>query len=517
MTIEKENHILAGSAGRKIPVVMATQHPDNASIPYWHKTEFISTTDEVEECYRSFCDMGCDEYMWDWEGKFVDEAVMDRLFHQYYDYFKINHLGLNKFLTFRIPNIWEEPGFRLARAFMAIITGTDAAGELGFSPAPVFEVILPMTDNAEKLIHIQEQYYKTVRLTCQVFSTRLSGPVEINVIPLIEGSGALIKSRSILLEYIDRFEKRFNHKVEYIRPFIARSDPALNSGMVPAVIAAKGAISEYYKFQNETGVSVYPIIGAGSLQFRGGLSPDAIENFMNEYAGVRTVTVQSAFRYDFNREVSTAAIKLLKRDISLKSPRIFSDSEMNDILEFDGIFRKPYCSTIERLASTINDISRHVPSHRERIQHTGLFGYSRGIKDSNIRLPRAISFTAAFYSLGIPPELIGTGRGIHDADKRGMLSKLESIYPNIKNDLKRAGCFLNKENLRMLAAADETWKDIITDVGILEDYIGSSFVPTCTDHFIHRNHVSNILHMWREGREFRREILSAGVIRKSLG
>jgi len=140
---------------------------------------------------------------------------------------------------------------------------------------------------------------------------------------------------------------------------------------------------------------------------------------MNEYAGVRTVTVQSAFRYDFNREVSTAAIKLLKRDISLKSPRIFSDSEMNDILEFDGIFRKPYCSTIERLASTINDISRHVPSHRERIQHTGLFGYSRGIKDSNIRLPRAISFTAAFYSLGIPPELIGTGRGFMMRIKEG--------------------------------------------------------------------------------------------------
>ena len=305
--------------------------------------------------------------------------------------------------------------------------------------------------------------------------------------------------------------------MEYIRPFIARSDPALNSGMIPAVIAAKGAISEYYKFQNETGVFVYPIIGAGSLQFRGGLSPDAIENFMNEYAGVRTVTVQSAFRYDFPREVSASAIRLLKRDIALKSPRIFSNSEMNDILELDGIFRKPYCSTIERLASTINEVSRHVPSHRERIQHTGLFGYSRGIRDSNVRLPRAIAFTSVFYSIGIPPELIGTGRGIHDADKNGMLSKLESIYPNIKNDLKRAGCFLNKENLRMLAAADETWKDVITDVGILEDYIGSSFMPTCTDHFIHRNHVSNILHMWREGREFRREILNAGVIRRSLG
>jgi phosphoenolpyruvate carboxylase len=517
MVIEKENHIIAGSAGRKIPVVMATQHPDNAGIPYWHKTEFISTMDEVEECYRSFCDMGCDEYMWDWEGKFVDEAVLDRLFHQYYDYFKINHLGSSKFLTFRIPNIWEEPGFRIARAFMAIITGTDAAGELGFSHAPVFEVILPMTDNAEKLIHIQEQYYKTVRLTCQVFSTRLSGPVEINIIPLIEGSGSLIKSRSILLEYIDRFENRFKHRVEYIRPFIARSDPALNSGMVPAVIAAKGAISEYYRFQNETGIPVYPIIGAGSLQFRGGLSPDTIENFMDEYTGVRTVTVQSAFRYDFPREVSASAIRLLKRDIPLKTPRIFSDGEMKDILELEDTFRKPYCQTVERLASTLNDIARHIPSHRERIQHTGLFGYSRGITDSNIRLPRAIAFTAAFYSLGIPPELIGTGRGIHEADKKGLLSRLESIYPNLKKDMRIAGCFLNKENLRMLSASDETWKDIITDVGILEDYIGSGFAPTCTEHFLHRNHVSNILHMWRDGREFRREILSAGIIRRSLG
>ncbi len=517
MTTENKNYIIAGSAGRKIPVVMATQHPDNAGVPYWHKTEFISTTDEVEECYRSFCDMGCDEYMWDWEGKFVDEAVIDRLFHQYYDFFARKHLGRDKFLTFRIPNIWEEPGFRLARAFMAIITGNEAAADLGFSPAPVFEVILPMTDSADKLIYIQEQYYKSVRLICQVFSTKLSGPIEINVIPLIEGTGSLINSRKILGEYVDKFERKFGHGVEYIRPFIARSDPALNSGMVPAVISAKGAISEYYKFQSETGVPVYPIIGAGSLQFRGGLSPDKIENFIAEYAGARTVTVQSAFRYDFPREASVSAIRLLKRDIPLKLHRIFSDEEMKDILNLEDIFRNPYRSTIERLASTINDMAGHIPSHRERIQHTGLSGYSRGIKGSNIRLPRAIVFTAVFYSLGIPPELIGTGRGIHEADKKGMLEKLEAVYPNIKKDLKIAGSFLNKENLRMLSAADEAWKDILTDVGILEDYIGSNFMPSCTDHFLHRNHVSNILHLWRDGMEFRDEILSAGAIRKSLG
>jgi phosphoenolpyruvate carboxylase len=49
---------------------MATQHPDNASHPYW-KTNgdaFISSYDEVFECYLDFAELGCEEYMWDWEG-----------------------------------------------------------------------------------------------------------------------------------------------------------------------------------------------------------------------------------------------------------------------------------------------------------------------------------------------------------------------------------------------------------------------------------------------------------------
>ena len=37
--------------------------------------------------------------------------------------------------------------------------------------------------------------------------------------------------------------------------------------------------------------------------------------------------------------------------------------------------------------------------------HIGLFGYSREI--GSVRLPRAINFTAALYSVGIPPEILG--------------------------------------------------------------------------------------------------------------
>ena len=75
---------------RKIPVTMATQHPDNACPAYFNGKRFMSAQDEIEECYRCFSELDVDEYMWDWEGKFVDEAVMDRLYNQYHDFF--NHL-----------------------------------------------------------------------------------------------------------------------------------------------------------------------------------------------------------------------------------------------------------------------------------------------------------------------------------------------------------------------------------------------------------------------------------------
>ncbi|MBU0668437.1 phosphoenolpyruvate carboxylase, partial [Patescibacteria group bacterium] len=59
---------------RKIPATMATQHPDNAREAYFLGSRFIPTQDEIEECYRCFGELGVEEFMWDWEGKFVDEA-----------------------------------------------------------------------------------------------------------------------------------------------------------------------------------------------------------------------------------------------------------------------------------------------------------------------------------------------------------------------------------------------------------------------------------------------------------
>ena len=159
---------------RHIPAVMATQHPDNAAAPYWEQDGdgFVSAQEEVAEAYSDYSDLGVDEYMWDWEGKYVDEAVIERFFTEYYEYFRKTRLGKDKFLTFRIPNIWQEKGYSLARAYMAMLTAADMARDMKIADKPLFEVILPMTTSAQQLLHIQTTFTKLAKVKHQLFEDR---------------------------------------------------------------------------------------------------------------------------------------------------------------------------------------------------------------------------------------------------------------------------------------------------------------------------------------------------------
>lgn len=501
---------------RKIPATMATQHPDHANAPAWKKNgePFISAQEEVEECYSAFRDLHCQEYMWDWEGKFVDEAVVEKLLSTHYDFFKRVQLGKDVFLTFRLPNIWHEKGYRLARAYMGILTFEELSVDLGFSHPPVFEVILPMTDEARKLIHLQKTFGQVAQLKHAAMGSR-KGIEYLRVIPLIEGISELTGSRQILRDYLELHEKEYGTRPEYIRPFIARSDPPLNAGLVPAVIAAKIALSEYYRFEEESGVQVFPIIGVGSLPFRGGLSPVTVQDFLAEYSGVRTVTIQSAFRYDYPLKKVKQAIDQLNRSISLGRPRLYSPEEIKEGAALSDIFSRYYRYTVEGAAGLINSFVRIIPQRRERMLHIGLFGYSRGIGGK--RLPRAIGFTAVLYSLGVPPELIGTGRGLREAEERGLIPALKGLYRNLEKDLIFAGHYLNKENLSFLAKRSRIWKGMQKDVEAIEKFLGRELGPETVEHYLHRNLVSSTYLLWQSGKIPHDRILEAAKVRRSIG
>jgi len=482
--------------------------------PYWEKDGdgFISTREETEECYSAFKDLDCQEFMWDWEGKYVDEAVVDRLFHTYYDYFKKHQLGKDKFLTFRIPNIWHEKGYSLIRAMMGILTAETFARDLKFHLPPLFEVILPMTKKGQDIIHIQKTFTKLAKFKCKLFKDRCQFNY-LNVLPLIETIECLVDCRKILDSYLKLHLKLYKKKPEYLRLHIARSDPALNAGIVPAVVAGKIALSEYYRFGQDYNIKIFPAIGVGTLPFRGGLSPDRINNFLQEYSGMRTVYIQSAFRYDFPLPKVKAAIKELNKKLPKTPIKIYRQEEIKEVKSICRTFTPFYQKTVEAIADDINFLADQVPSRRERKLHIGLFGYSRGLGKK--KLPRAIPFTAVLYSLGIPPELIGTGRGLKKLADENI--RLEKYYLNFKKDIVWAGRFLNKENLMKLAKIKPGWQAILTDVEILENYFKTEFGPKKNSDFIHRNLSSNIFYLWQAKKPVAKEIIESGKIRKSLG
>ncbi|MDP4007886.1 MAG: phosphoenolpyruvate carboxylase [Candidatus Peregrinibacteria bacterium] len=502
--------------GRKIPAIMATQHPDNAGKVKLFDNEFVTTADELEECYSMFAELKADEYMWDWEGKFVDEAVIEKLFRQYPDFFQKYPLGRDFFLTFRIPNADEEKTARLARAYLSLLTSDDFAKSSGFASPPVFEMILPMTTNTEQLLKIRRTFRQVAEFERKVFAHEMGDLSDINIIPLFETTEIIINSWKILEEYVDACEKEFGKKPTYMRPFIARSDPAMNAGLVPAECAMRAGISNYYyKFKAKTGIEVYPIIGTGSLPFRGGLNPAFLKERLRDLKGIRTVTTQSAFRYDYDADEVKKAYEILKNELPKSEPLHLSDEEINDVLDIDQVFGKFYRATVESIAPLINKVANDVPSRRERIQHIGLFGYSRGIGE--VKLPRAIKFTGALYSIGLPPEFIGTGRGLKAMKEAGKLELIDKLYINLRADLLHAGKYFNPENLDMLIEEYPSLKDYKEDIRLIEEILEIPIGPVEPHHYIHRNLSSSAYWTMKQGNDLSDVITRSGLMRKSLG
>lgn len=528
-------------ASRKIPATMATQHPDNASSPYWlsdasesfeqfaakltsHGTRmpfkfvgghFVTTNKEIEEAYRCFFEMGCEEYLWDWEGKHADETVVEKLYEKYGDQFKQKALGRDFTLSFRIPNVWKEVNYRLAHAFVSILSANDFAHDCGMYEPPIVETYLPMTTEASQLMYVREKYQHIAHAFQEL---KKSGPESIDVIPLIEEAELMMHADKIAGDYLKLCrEKNMPVSVlskEDMRVWFARSDPAMNAGMVPAVIAVKLGLSKLDALSQSTGVQFHPMIGVGCLHFRGGLSPDTAENFAKEYAGMRTVTVQSAFRYDYPREKSEKAIAWLNRSLRAK-PAAYDAKTTASAEKLVEVFAKHYRNTVEALAGEINAVAKYAPERRERKLHIGLFGYSRSIGKN--KLPRAIKFTAALYSLGVPPELIGTGRGIAEAKKLGLMPALEEVYLNLRKDLTACGRYLNKENLRLLSEKNAAFAKVAEDVAAVEEYLGEELGPRTSEELIHRNITSNILLLYRKGEDVTEDVVRAGEVRRSLG
>lgn len=388
---------------------MSTQHPDNVQVPFFAQRPDLGGDDEVREAYYAYADLGCDEQMWDVEGKEVDAFVVKKLLSRYGTFFGDKQLGRDVRLTLRVPNpeVERAEAKILLETLESIPRSYDAARLFYGEDAtpPIFEVILPMTTSAEAVDRVY-RYYTDFIIGRQQAAARPGDisiaewigefrPERISVIPLFEDREHLLASADITRAYLA------DKDVEHQRVFLARSDPAMNYGLVSAVLLVKIALARLHALSAETGVAIHPILGMGSAPFRGNLTPHTVDGICESYPSVTTFTIQSAFKYDHSpAAVASAIAKLLTRETS--APREVDEEHALDVVER---YSAEYRRQVLGLAKVVNEAARFVPSRRRRKLHVGLFGYAREV--GGVRLPRVISFTAALYSLGLPPELLG--------------------------------------------------------------------------------------------------------------
>lgn len=504
---------------------MATQHPDNAGKPWWCESAFVSTQDEIEEMLILFDHLAIDEYMWDWEGKYVDESVGEKLFSRAEAYFAKRPLGDRLHLTYRIPAFDGQKMHRMARAFMNVLSLADLAKDIGLARPPVTEMFLPMTTSAEQPMQVRKTFTEIAGYHRAAFHHTHGEEGDLlesfDVTPLVEDVESLLSIESIVRPYwqslVDAGKKNLRTRGQRI--FMARSDPAMNAGLVPAVLAIKAALSTVNSVGRELGFPVHPVIGTGSLPFRGSVNPLYLDAFLEQYAGVRTYSIQSAFRYDYPKEQVDSALRQIKLEAPKRKAVEVSAPDAERIRTVCALFSDLWRPSIEPIAGLINQMAAYIPPRRERMQHIGLFGYSRGI--GTVKLPRAIGFTAALYSLGVPPEFFTTGRGLQAAQAQGLLDTVETFYPALRADMQHAGKYLNRENLGLLAAKEPTFALVQEDIRLIESILGLELGPKEPRHIIHRNLTSTIYQRLCSGdpqkEDMQRDIIEAGVIRRSLG
>jgi len=440
---------------------MSTQHPDNASVPFFASSPVLAGEDEIREAYYAYSHLGCDEQMWDCEGKEIDTYVVKKLLSFYEQYFHEHVLGEDVRLTLRVPNPTVETAEAkvLLETLESIPRSYDAARLFyGRDVSPIFEVILPMTTSARCLDRIYRYYAEFIvgRQHKRFRSDDLSiaewigefRPEHIEIIPLFEDMKNMLAAADIVEEYLS------DKDVVDQRVFLARSDTAMNYGLISAALANKIALERFEELSKRIGVRLHPILGMGSAPFRGGLSPLTAERVGREYPSVATFTIQSAFKYDYPPQQVRSAIQHLEsREIG--SADHVDDSRAIPLIER---FSEAYQARVVELAPLINRLAKAVPTRRARKLHIGLFGYAREL--AGVSLPRAISFTCALYSAGLPPELIA-----FEALTAEDLDFIREVYPSFDAKIAEAlryadldGTLASKELRVALANAGHDWE-----------------------------------------------------------
>jgi phosphoenolpyruvate carboxylase len=229
---------------------------------------------------------------------------------------------------------------------------------------------------------------------------------------------------------------------------------------------------------------------------------------------MRTVSIQSSFRYDYPLATVKTAIKRLEKALPHTRPRIIGARDQKRLEAISTISARLYQETLSGIAADMKVFFAAVPRRRDRRQHIGLLAYGRTMGQQI--MPRAITFTAGFYSIGVPPEFIGLGRSLRQIAASDV-DLVQKYYHSLVSDLERAGRYLNTDNLAKLAAQNPAWQQVQTDIADAEAIFGLHFGPRSKDERAHHQLAADVL-LIKDNKEVLTSLIERmAVLRRSLG
>lgn len=460
-TENRENR--ESSAAERIPRTMVTQHPDSAS-------RYTAIQEEAKEAVHALSPppmgLGIEEVMVDFEGKMTPYHQTNAIAQGLMEGGVVP--GRDVWITPRISSATEEGAFRQLMALMSVIEATYKVSQQ-HPEAHIEEVIVPMVRSARDLVKVRDRIRDVIYLGHKEFRLPYD-PDSLQLVPLVEEAPELLSCGRLLTDYVRSCaEEGFG--VRRLRVMVGRSDAALSYGHIASALSAKVGMAQLCRAAQELDLEPAPIYGAGYMPFRGGVMLENIEGLLRDFPAIHTVTVQSAIRYDTG-EAPQAVEKLHEL---LAGPPVcdggLTEEDEAFLIDCLGAATAPYLETFGDLISLVVPLSDLIPARRDRLARKGAAGYARAaaepgsliplVRSQAVRddltavrpgrarsLPRAISFTGALYSIGLPPEFVGTGRGlarIRELFGREGLERFLASYRGLEFDLAWADAYLNLE------------------------------------------------------------------------
>lgn len=366
-----------------IPRLMCTQHPD--------ATVKIGAQQEVDEAIQAYTMYECDEVMSDYEGKLTPyvqpkDIVMKALSLGI-------PIGEKFFVTPRVPNPSLEDFDRVDLSIEAGLIANYYSIKHGGVQA-VKWLILPMVEDLETLRIVQRLILRKLG----VFREELGITLEpVQLIPLIEDVYGHLRIESHVKTILSVLGD-FREDIGVLRVFLGKSDAAVKSGHIASALSVMYALSKLYRVSRELGVEIKPVIGMGTPPFRGGINnPELVSYVVQRYRGFNTATIQSAIRYDMPFKDYVVVKNTIVENIDFKP--IILDSGVAGIIEKA---METYRALASKYIGIVQKIAEAIPGTRDRISWRE-YGRILPAHDAKLAVPRAIVYTAAWYSVGVPP------------------------------------------------------------------------------------------------------------------